>query len=159
MGADGASRNGHQDADLGAGMTVRDARSAPISADQARIHHDLEPVRPDAEAAAELKIPTARRADLVAMSPPVSCLPSTVAVKTKVWSRSPGFAISRRWLKSSKTCGTTCTSAKGDRLARVRLDSDTAGESDVLGQQVSDSVRLAGLAEGVHKDHLAYATS
>lgn len=48
------------------GQGKTDARDAAIIADQARMRRDLEPVRPDAEAIAELKILTARRADLVA---------------------------------------------------------------------------------------------
>jgi transposase len=48
------------------GQGKTDARDAAIIADQARKRRDLEPVRPDAEAIAELKILTARRADLVA---------------------------------------------------------------------------------------------
>lgn len=48
------------------GQGKTDARDAAIIADQARMRRDLEPVRPDAEAIAELKILTARRADLAA---------------------------------------------------------------------------------------------
>ncbi|WP_432147152.1 IS110 family transposase [Streptomyces sp. bgisy084] len=48
------------------GQGKTDARDAAIIADQARMRRDLEPVRPDAEAIAELKILTARRTDLVA---------------------------------------------------------------------------------------------
>jgi transposase len=43
-----------------------DARDAAIIADQARMRHDLQPLRPGDELTAELKLLTARRADLVA---------------------------------------------------------------------------------------------
>jgi transposase len=43
-----------------------DARDAAVIADQARMRRDLQPLRPGDELAAELKLLTARRADLVA---------------------------------------------------------------------------------------------
>ncbi|MFD0773201.1 transposase [Streptomonospora algeriensis] len=47
------------------GQGKTDARDAAIIADQARMRRDLEPIRPDAEAISELKLPTSRRTDLV----------------------------------------------------------------------------------------------
>jgi transposase len=43
-----------------------DARDAAVIADQARMRRDLQPLRPGDELTAELKLLTARRADLVA---------------------------------------------------------------------------------------------
>jgi transposase len=43
-----------------------DARDAAVIADQARMHRDLQPLRPGDELTAELKLLTARRGDLVA---------------------------------------------------------------------------------------------
>ncbi len=43
---------------------------------------------------------------------------------------------------------------RGDRLARVRLEDDRAGEDDVLGQQCLDGVQVPGLhrlAERAHR--------
>jgi transposase len=42
-----------------------DARHAYVIADQARMRHDLRPIRPGEEAATELKVLTGRRSDLV----------------------------------------------------------------------------------------------
>ncbi|MDX6331260.1 MAG: hypothetical protein QOI83_3643, partial [Streptomycetaceae bacterium] len=58
----GRAVNGATDGYRGEGKT--DARDAFVIADQARLRHDLKPMRPSDEATIELKLFTARRTDL-----------------------------------------------------------------------------------------------
>jgi hypothetical protein len=62
------------------------------------MRRDLEPVRPDAEAIAELKILTARRADLVAAGPAPStgCASSSWDFSLR-WNARSTWATADRW--------------------------------------------------------------
>jgi transposase len=117
-----------------------DARDAAVIADQARMRRDLQPLRPGDEITTELKLLTARRADLV-------------ADRTRVISRLRGLLTSifpalDRALADLTTTGPLVLLAGYQTPAAIRAAGPAALEAWLRDRKVRNAGKLAALAAG-----------